>query len=220
MARFPKDEAARQAAMIKDGVLRRVVESSLLGGASMNLMVKAFHKLYGMPIVDPSNAKMNFGHISKDRLGMRFGLIVEEFMELCEAMDIRADIRFLVEDEEGDFKYVGKDITEEEHNNLSDKELHDIVRVRCREAINETDERSLPDIADATFDLKYVIIGFEYEVGIDPQFAAEEGHASNMTKLGEDGQVIRRDDGKVMKGPNFVRPDMVRALKAWGMRDL
>lgn len=220
MAKFPKEEAQRQAGLIRNDVLRKVVEKSLMQGASINAMVAAFHKLYELPIISPADAKMNFSHITKERLAMRFGLIVEEFMELCEAMDIRADIRFLYEDEEGDWRYAGKDITEEEHQDITDKELHDTVRERCAVAIDNTDERSLPDIADATFDLKYVIVGFEYEVGIDPQFAAEEGHASNMTKLMPDGTVKRREDGKVMKGPNFVKPDMVRALKAWGCKDL
>jgi hypothetical protein len=163
---------------------------------------------------------MNFAHITKERLAMRFGLIVEEFMELCEAMDIRADINFYYEDEEGDFQAVDTVLGPGDHNYLEDEQLHKIVRDRCQKAIMETDERSLPDIADAAFDLKYVIIGFEYETGIDPQFCAEEGHASNMTKLGANGEVLRREDGKVIKGPNFIRPDMVRALKAWGMRDV
>lgn len=218
--RFPKQEAARQAALIRNDSTRRLVEKSLLNGASMNTMVRAFHQLYELPVIDPPKAKMNFGHITKERLAMRFGLIVEEFMELCEAMDIRADINFYYEDEEGDFQAVDKVLTAENHNFIADRELHELARERAYKAIVETDERSLPDIADATFDLKYVIIGFEYEVGIDPQFCAEEGHAANMTKLGQKGEVLRREDGKVMKGPNFIRPDMARALKAWGMRDV
>lgn len=205
---------------IHDFDVRRLAQQSLLQGASMNLMVKAFHKVYGLPIVEPYYATQDFSHITKQRLAMRFGLIVEEFMELCEAMDIRADIRFLYQNAEEEWEYAGDDITQEEHQNLSSDDLHVIVRERCQKAIDETDERCLPDIADATFDLKYVIIGFEYEIGIDPQFCAEEGQASNMSKLMPDGTVKYREDGKVLKGPYYFKPDMSRALKSWGMRDV
>lgn len=214
-----REEAARQAEMIDQPVLRSLVIKSLDQAATMNQMVKAFHRLYDLPIIVPAKATMNFDHISKERLAMRFGLIVEEFMELCEAMDIRADINFFYQDEEEYFLAAGgKVLTAEDHDELSTKEHIAIVRERCLDAIEQTDERSLPDIADACFDLKYVIIGFEYETGIDPQFCAVEGHAANMTKLAEDGTVLRREDGKVMKGPNFVAPNMARALASWGMR--
>lgn len=205
---------------IADPEVRRAAEKSLAQNASMNLMVKAFHQVYGQPVVRPDQAASNFSHITKERLAMRFGLIVEEFMELCEAMDLRADINFFYTNEEGEYEASGEILQAEDHNWIEDKQLHDIVRERCQKAIMETDERCLPDMADAIFDLKYVLIGFEYEVGIDPQFCAEEGQASNMSKLNEDGSVIYRDDGKVLKGPRFFRPDMARALKSWGMRDV
>ncbi len=205
---------------IKDFEVRRIALKSLTQGAPMDLMVRAFHKVYGLPIVPPIEAKGDFGHITKQRLAMRFGLIVEEFMELCEAMDIRADIRFLYPDEDENWVYAGDDITQEEHQDITTDQMHEIARARVAVAIENTDERCLPDIADACFDLKYVILGFEYEVGIDPQFCAEEGQASNMSKLNPDGSVSYRDDGKVLKGPRFFKPDMARALKSWGMRDV
>lgn len=212
------DLALRLVSEIQNPDVRRVAEKSLRNGANMNLMVRAFHQVYGLPIITPDKAQEDFSHIPKERLAMRFGLIVEEFMELCEAMDIRADINFYYQDEDGWQKPAGDILGPQEHNNIEDKDLHEIVRLRAREAIMNTDERSMPDIADACFDLKYVIIGFEYEVGIEPQFCAEEGQASNMSKLNTDGTVIYREDGKVLKGPKFFRPDMSLALKAWGMR--
>lgn len=167
-------------------------------------------------------------------------------MELCEAMDFRADINFLYENEDGDWQYAKSRVEKEQetsdeelpgikviydnvlreevhlldHMQLRDEDLHKIVRERIADAIDNTDERSIPDVADACFDLKYVIIGFEYEVGIEPQFCAMEGQASNMSKLQEDGTVKYREDGKVLKGPNFFRPDMAKALRAWDMRGL
>ena len=205
---------------IQDDTTRKLAIKSLQQGAPLDLMVRAFHKVYGLPIIEPYHAHIDFSHITKERLAMRFGLIVEEFMELCEAMDIRADIRFLYQNENDTWEYAGDDITEEQHQDLDDSQLHAIVRERCNKAIHETDERCLPDIADATFDLKYVILGFEYEVGIEPQFCAEEGQASNMSKLMPDGSVKYREDGKVLKGPNFFKPDMSRALKSWGAKDV
>lgn len=216
-----RDIARHLVSKCKNPQAKVLAERSLQIGADMNTMVKAFHKVYNLPIVEPYQADNDFRHISKERLAMRFGLIVEEFMELCEAMDIRADINFFYQDEEGDYKAAGgKVLTAEDHDNLSEKEHSEIVRKRCQEAIVETDERSIVDIADATFDLKYVLIGFEFEIGIDPQFCAEEGQASNMSKLDLDGSVITRADGKVLKGPRFFRPDMSRALSARGMRGL
>jgi predicted HAD superfamily Cof-like phosphohydrolase len=205
---------------IKDFEVKRTAQRSLRQGADMNLMVRAFHEVYGLPIVEPYNAREDFSHITKERLAMRFSLIVEEFMELCEAMDIRADVRFLYQDEEEHWVHTGKNITPQQHQTITDAQLHQIVRERCTEAIEQTDERCLPDIADATFDLKYVIIGFEYETGIHPQFCAEEGQASNMSKLNDDGTVLYREDGKVLKGPRYFKPDMARALKSWAMKDV
>jgi len=223
---YPPAKHSREIAMnlvgnIENQHIRRVAESSLRGGASMNLMVKAFHDVYGLPIIPPANAKANFSHITKERLAMRFGLIVEEFMELCEAMDIRADINFFYHDEEGQYVSAGGDVlTAEDHDSLTEDDHTAIVRKRVAAAITETDERNLPEIADATFDMKYVLIGFEYEIGIDPQFCAEEGQASNMSKLMPDGSVKRREDGKVLKGPNYFKPDMALAQRSWGMRDV
>jgi len=45
--------------------------------------------------------------------------------------------------------------------------------------------------------------------------AYERVHASNMSKLGEDGKPVRRDDGKVMKGPNYTPPDMMPVVEAY-----
>lgn len=216
---FSRGKALALVEGIHDSATRNVAIKSLQQGAGMNLMVRAFHKVYGLPIIPAQEAKQDFSHITKERLAMRFGLIVEEFMELCEAMDIRADINFFYQDEEGFYKACGGSVfTAEDHDKIDEKSHTQIVRARCREAIEETDERCIPDIADATFDLKYVLIGFEYEVGIDPQFCAEEGQASNMSKLMPDGSVLRRADGKVLKGPNYFPPDMSKALRAWGMK--
>lgn len=62
------------------------------------------------------------------------------------------------------------------------------------------------EIADALADMLYIINGtcVSYGIPIDKIFA--EVHASNMSKLDENGKVIRREDGKVLKGPNYFKP--------------
>ena len=71
------------------------------------------------------------------------------------------------------------------------------------------------EIADAITDCLYVLIGTALQFGIadalDEYF--DEVHKSNMSKLGLDGKPIVREDGKVMKGPNFRRPELYRILK-------
>ena len=224
-----RERAEALVSKIPDLDVRRLALKSLGDKADMNLMVKAFHQVYGLPIVAPHQAKEDFSQLTKERLAMRFGLIVEEFMELCEAMDFRAEINFFYQDENDSYRRaehtspeLNKYFFEGDvcHEDCPDEKLHQIVRERVADVIENTDERSIPDVADACFDLKYVIIGFEYEVGIEPQFCAVEGQASNMSKLQEDGTVKYREDGKVLKGPNFFRPDMAKALRSWDMRGL
>lgn len=68
----------------------------------------------------------------------------------------------------------------------------------------ETDRETL----DALCDLIYVCIGMALKLGFDLDGAFREVHRSNMSKLGEDGKPIKRDDGKILKGPNFTPPDL------------
>jgi len=69
-------------------------------------------------------------------------------------------------------------------------------------------EGTIIDVADALTDLLYVIYGAGHSFGIDLDYTFSEVHKSNMSKLGEDGKPIYREDGKVMKGPNYVPPKL------------
>jgi NTP pyrophosphatase (non-canonical NTP hydrolase) len=82
-----------------------------------------------------------------------------------------------------------------------------------RELVPAVERRDEVEIADALGDLVYVCAGFALEAGIDLTAVFAEIQASNMTKLGADGKVIRREDGKVMKGPQYVKPDIKAALR-------
>lgn len=80
---------------------------------------------------------------------------------------------------------------------------------------------SLPDegtrdvvaAADALADLTYVIYGMALESGIDLDRVLAEVHSSNLSKLMPDGSVRLREDGKILKGPNFREPDIASVLK-------
>lgn len=74
-----------------------------------------------------------------------------------------------------------------------------------REAIGNAD---MVEVADALTDILYVTYGAGHAFGIDLDKCFEEVQASNMSKLGTDGKPIYREDGKVLKGPNFFQPDL------------
>ena len=75
------------------------------------------------------------------------------------------------------------------------------------------EEQHLVGIADALTDILYVTYGAGHAFGINLDECFEEVHESNMSKLGPDGKPIYRDDGKVMKGPDYREPDLRKVLK-------
>ncbi len=77
-----------------------------------------------------------------------------------------------------------------------------------------TDDKTLDTVeaADALGDLTYVIYGMALETGIPMADVLAEIQASNLSKLGADGKPIYREDGKVLKGPNFFAPDIAKVL--------
>lgn len=74
-------------------------------------------------------------------------------------------------------------------------------------------EGNLVEVADALGDLVYVIYGMAIEMGINLGAILLEIQDSNMSKLGINGKPIYREDGKVLKGPNFKEPDILRVLR-------
>ena len=73
-------------------------------------------------------------------------------------------------------------------------------------------EGHMEGIADALTDILYVTYGAGHAFGIDLDKCFEEVQRSNMSKLGADGKPIYRDDGKIMKGPNYSEPDLRKML--------
>lgn len=74
--------------------------------------------------------------------------------------------------------------------------------------------RDTIEVADALADLTYVVYGMALEAGISLPAVLKEVQASNMSKLGEDGKPIYREDGKVLKGPGFFPPNIAKALRS------
>lgn len=68
------------------------------------------------------------------------------------------------------------------------------------------------EVADALADIVYVAYGSALSHGINLDAVLAEVHRSNMSKLGSDGKPVLRDDGKVIKGPDYFRPDIAAVL--------
>ena len=72
--------------------------------------------------------------------------------------------------------------------------------------------RAIIEAADALADLVYVVYGMAIESGMNLDSVLAEVQASNLSKLMPDGSVKLREDGKVLKGPNFFQPNIARGL--------
>lgn len=84
----------------------------------------------------------------------------------------------------------------------------DLIAEELEELQTAIDNRDLVEIADALTDILYVTYGAGHAFGIDLNDCLAEVHSSNMSKLGEDGRPIYREDGKVLKGPGYRAPDL------------
>ena len=100
-------------------------------------------------------------------------------------------------------------LSSEKINNLRvsliDEELEEL-----KEAIKNQD---LKEAIDALTDILYVTYGAGHAFGVDLDKCFEEVQRSNMSKLGKDGKPIYNESGKVMKGPNYFKPDLSKFLK-------
>lgn len=76
-------------------------------------------------------------------------------------------------------------------------------------------EGDLVEVADALGDMLYILCGTILEHGMQHKIEEvfEEIQRSNMSKLGENGKPIYREDGKVLKGPNYFKPDISKILE-------
>ena len=90
---------------------------------------------------------------------------------------------------------------------------YNLIKEELDELKQAIDNKDLLEVADALTDILYVTYGAGNAFGIDLDKCFEEVQNSNMSKLGKDGRPIYNDSGKVMKGPNFYKPDLSKFLK-------
>ena len=84
----------------------------------------------------------------------------------------------------------------------------ELIREEVEELNVGIEGMDIVEIADALTDILYVVYGAGHAFGIDLDTCYTEVHRSNMSKLGEDGKPIYREDGKVMKGPDYFHPNL------------
>ena len=88
-----------------------------------------------------------------------------------------------------------------------------LIKEELDELKEAMDSRDLLEVADALTDLLYVTYGAGHAFGIDFDKCFEEVQNSNMSKLGDDGKPIYNKFGKVMKGPNYFKPNLIKYIK-------
>ena len=90
-----------------------------------------------------------------------------------------------------------------------------LMQEENEEYLEACDKNSLIDIADALGDQLYILCGTILKHGMQHiiEEVFDEIQASNMSKLGEDGKPVLREDGKILKGPAFFRPDLSKFIK-------
>ena len=85
---------------------------------------------------------------------------------------------------------------------------YDLINEELSELKEAVDKKDIKEVADALTDILYVTYGAGHAFGINLDKCFEEVQKSNMSKLGSDGKPIYNDKGKVMKGPNYFKPDL------------
>ncbi len=123
---------------------------------------------------------------------------IEQVQEFHEAFDLPVEAT----------QTTGSEKTKKLRINLLQEELDEL-----KDALDDDD---MQETLDALIDLQYVLDGAFLSFGLQDvkNEAFAEVHRSNMSKLGADGKPIRReDDGKVMKGPDYFKPDMAQFIE-------
>ena len=88
----------------------------------------------------------------------------------------------------------------------------DLIKEELEELTEAMQKKDLLEVADALTDILYVTYGAGHAFGINLDKCFDEVQNSNMSKLGGDGKPIYNESGKVMKGPNYFKPDFSKIL--------
>jgi len=89
----------------------------------------------------------------------------------------------------------------------------ELIQEELQELVDACNANDIVEVADALTDILYVTYGAAHSFGISIDACFKEVQRSNMSKLGEDGKPIYREDGKVMKGPGYSVPDLKSVLQ-------
>ena len=89
---------------------------------------------------------------------------------------------------------------------------YDLIKEELEELKEAVANRDIKEVADALTDILYVTYGAGHAFGINLDKCFTEVQNSNMSKLGLDGKPIYNDKGKVMKGPNYFKPNLSKFL--------
>tara|TARA_B110001452_G_scaffold102048_1_gene84656 strand:+ start:139 stop:510 length:372 start_codon:yes stop_codon:yes gene_type:complete len=87
---------------------------------------------------------------------------------------------------------------------------YDLIKEELEELKEAMDNNDIKEVADALTDILYVTYGAGHAFGINLDKCFEEVQNSNMSKLGPDRKPIYNDKGKVMKGPNYFKPNLTK----------
>ena len=102
--------------------------------------------------------------------------------------------------------------------NISEQTIllrHNLMKEENEEYLVAAQKKDLIEVADALGDMLYILCGTILSHGMQHKITEvfEEIQRSNMSKLGPDGKPIYREDGKVLKGPNYFKPDIAAVLE-------
>ena len=90
---------------------------------------------------------------------------------------------------------------------------YDLIKEELEELGKAIKDRDIKEVADALTDILYVTYGAGHAFGINLDKCFEEVQNSNMSKLDADGKPIYNENGKVMKGPNYFKPNLSKFIK-------
>ena len=112
-------------------------------------------------------------------------------------------------------KTFGQDV--KQRSSLSTTKINELrvslIKEELDELIEAIDKKDLVEVADALTDILYVTYGAGHAFGINLDECFQEVQNSNMSKLDSNGKPIYNEKGKVMKGPNYFKPDLSKFIK-------
>jgi predicted HAD superfamily Cof-like phosphohydrolase len=90
---------------------------------------------------------------------------------------------------------------------------YELIKEELEELNQAIKDKDIKEVADALTDILYVTYGAGHAFGVDLDKCFNEVQQSNMSKLGSDGKPIYNENGKVMKGPKYFKPNLNKFLK-------